>query len=185
MGNDECKLKVSVGNSEGNNLKVELVGTEAFVKEYEEKFSLEEKVRELADTESSTSIPQQSSQSTEEESLYPHVFDLSGKKTRIISKIPGTSTADKQSNIALLYLLGTKLKTGSEAKISFKELEDICKGHDCPDEHINSTFRREKRSKYFDIEKKGRQDSLIKLTPDGKEEAHKLAKQLNDEQAAS
>lgn len=187
MNETKHKLKVSVGN-----LKVELVGSEEFVKKYEEKFSLEEKVRELVDknkpANNGTQESPQNNQTTNEannqgETQYPNVFDQGGKiKESIFNVISRYSAykADKQRKIALLHLLGMELRTSRKAETTTGEIRDIYyKKYGRPK---SMNLKKNLRNSYFEIigEKRSK-NSPIKLTPAGRDRAKELAKRLNDE----
>ena len=181
-GNNECKLKISV-----DNFEMELVGSEGFVKEYEAKFSLVEKVEKLAKRVlNENGVPEISpnGQTPEggdvhKENPFPHVLDLSEEKPKItVNKIPGDSRKDKQVKVALLYLLGMKLKTGNREEIPTKEIREQCEEHGCLDKANIAKYLREKK-KLFSIG--GNQ--TIRLTAPGESEAKQLAKQLNNEQS--
>ncbi len=183
----EHKLKVRV-----DNLEVELVGTEGFVKEYEAKFSLVEKVRELVNIKgngnegngSKTASGRQTSKKENgqgEKKPFPYVFDLSAEKIKItVNKIPGSNRAEKQVNVALLYLLGMKLKTGNREEIPTKEIREQCEEHGCLDKPNIARYLREKK-KLFSISGR-RGSSTIRLTNSGEDEARMLAEHLNNEQ---
>lgn len=189
----EHKLKVSVGN-----LKMELVGSEEFIKQYEEKFSLVEKVEKLVSkrppNKNGTQTSTQEDQATNGENIggtnggenqYPNVFDQSGKiKESIFNIIRDTwpTNADKQRTIALLYLLGIELRTNRKAETTTGEIRDIYYKKYGRPKNMNLKKNLRNKSLYFEIRSK---NSSIKLTPDGKNKAEELANQLNDEQAAS
>ena len=114
----------------------------------------------------------------------PHQFPrrprekMVGKKTNIV-----------QALIALLYLLGRELGTSNKAAEipdeeeikAYKEITRmIDKKYKCNDGHIKHNL--EKKDDWFLLpERKSGQKQGIRLTPNGKNKAKELAKQLNDE----
>ena len=196
---EQCKLKISIGQ-----FKVKLVGSKDFIKEYAEKFSLEEKVKELVDEKvfikngtpkSSPKNRTTNGKNGQEVNQFSHVFQQSDGKTQLIfpkSKINilGNKKADKQAIIALLYLLGKELGTSNEETEvpyekeieAYKEITRITnsKKYDCNDGHIKHNL--EKKDDWFLLqETENSRKQRIRLLPNGKNKAKELAKQLNDE----
>lgn len=185
----EYKLRISIGD-----LQVELCGSEAFIKKYEEKFTLAGKFQKLSiktsgnplDTSqqdnASTKIPADKSPTGKSptDNAYPHVFDLSGKKTKLIirpSKL-SKSKAKKQIEVALLYLLGESIR--GVGRVSYTALRPLCAEYKCSGSNFASTFSRHKH--WFSITGgKSSSKKIAKLSYAGKKQAQALAGKLNKE----
>lgn len=108
---------------------------------------------------------------------YENIIAIEGDAVKIIQNPPGKKTAEKNVNLALLYLYGKELLGQKEAK--FSEIRNLCEEHSCLDSpNFAKNLKREKS--YFIFSGKERSQT-IKLTVPGRTKASSLVAELNNQ----
>jgi hypothetical protein len=176
----DSEAKVSVSLREG---KIEICGSEAFVKEQLDRFQdlIDGKLSALPATPpidvSNNSAPpaQDSKVFASKGNKYPNLIAIDDDEIKILKSIPGNSKAEKMVNAALLYLVGTGIKGESSAPCS--KIRELCKHHSCLD--VKNFASKLKGAKEWLIISGSGKSQTAKLTHPGNTKAHTMAAELN------
>lgn len=175
------KARISVSLREG---KIEIEGTEAFVKEQLARFQdlIDGKLSAL----SASPLPPASPGTpvvgpgippppAPQDNPYPNVIAIEENEIKILKAIPGKNNAEKSVNVALLFLIGAGLK--GETTVPFSEIREACKYHSCLDaRNFSATMNRTKE--FFIVSGSGKSQTA-KLSHPGSTKANELATELN------
>ncbi len=174
------QARVNVSLREG---KIEISGSEAFVKEQLDRFQevIDGKLSSLpaAAPPMDAMPPQQKAvqgaQASADANPYPNVIALEDDGVKILKSIPGSKKADKMVNAALLYLVGLGLK--GETSASCADIRELCKHHSCLDSP-NFAKAMKGAKQYLILSGTGK-NQTAKLTHPGQTKANELAAELN------
>lgn len=175
------KARISVSLREG---KIEIEGSESFVKEQLERFQdlIDGKLSALpaaplppAGPGTPLVGPVTPPPPASQDNPYPNVIAIEGDEIKILKAIPGKNKAEKSVNVALLTLVGAGLK--GETTVPFSKIREACKHHSCLDAaNFSSIMNREKE--LLIISGSGKSQAA-KLTHPGTNKANELAAELN------
>jgi len=111
------------------------------------------------------------------ENPYPNVFTLADEEVRVIATVPGSSDREKTANVTLLYLLGKELLSG-ETESLISDIKPICRKQGCYNSNNFATY-----VKSADVVPTGSgQSQKVELTHPGRQQAEKLAQELNEQE---
>jgi hypothetical protein len=176
----EKEASFSISIQEG---KVEISGSEAFVREQIENFKelILETTKRLQTAQQQIPPPPPppgggvGPRIVLGTNQYPNVIAIHDDQIKILKPIPGKKKAEKTVNAALLYLVGKGIK-GEETAL-FEEIRMVCKDHACLDAaNFAATLKGAKE--YLIVGGSGKKQTA-KLSHPGCTKAQELASELN------
>lgn len=178
----DSESRVSISLREG---KIEIVGSEQFIREQLEVFMPLIK-HNFSAIPVQTPLPAEAQRQPvidggseklpgSGENPYLNVFALDGETIKILKTPQAKKAADKMINLSLLYLLASAIK-GVDA-VSYDDLRQACQDHACLDSP-NFAAAMKRAKSYFIVSGKGKKTA--KLTHPGRTAADNLAKELNE-----
>jgi len=110
------------------------------------------------------------------QSKYENVFALAGDKIQVLVDLPGSGTAEKTVNAALLLAFANTLRGQEET--SYNDIRELCKAHAALDTSNFSSTLKDEKDAFIISGIAGSPNKTLKLTKPGIKRAEALADSL-------